>query len=255
MDLLKKGIAEAIGTFVLVFFACGVAAVTGDLVATALAFGLVIVAMAYSIGRISGCHINPAVSLGCLIAKRMTVKEFFVYVASQILGGFVGGVALFGIAKLGNVKMLDKVSNIGNACNNALGYNAVDGISKITAGGYIGAILVEIILTLVFVYVILNVTSENSGAGKKAGLIIGFTLTLVHLLGIGFTGTSVNPARSIATAVSDAIFNGKTDALAQVWIFIVAPLAGAALAALLFKVLHKEKKEEVPAGDAGAAQE
>lgn len=249
MDLLKKGIAEAIGTFVLVFFACGVAAVTGDLVATALAFGLVIVAMAYSIGRISGCHINPAVSLGCLIAKRMTVKEFFVYVASQILGGFVGGVALVGIAKMGNMELW------GNACNNALDYNAAKGISSISAGGYIGAILMEIVLTLVFVYVILNVTSENSGAGKKAGIIIGLTLTLVHLLGIGFTGTSVNPARSIATAVADAIFNGKTDALAQVWIFIVAPLAGAALAALLFKVLHKEKKTHVPAGDAGAEKE
>ncbi|MDE7087621.1 MAG: aquaporin [Clostridia bacterium] len=249
MDLLKKGIAEAIGTFVLVFFACGVAALTdGSLVATALTFGLVIVAMAYSIGRISGCHINPAVSLGCLIAKRMTVKEFFVYVASQILGGFVGGVAVFGIAKMGNVYLH------GNACNTALDYN-VGGLGSISAGGYIGAILVEIILTLVFVYVILNVTSENSGAGKKAGIIIGFTLTLVHLLGIGFTGTSVNPARSIATAVAEAIYNGNTDPLAQVWIFIVAPLAGAALAALLFKVLHKEKKIHVPAGDAGAEKE
>lgn len=251
MDLLKKGIAEAIGTFVLVFFACGVAAVTGDLVATALAFGLVIVAMAYSIGRISGCHINPAVSLGCLITKRMTVKEFFVYVASQILGGFVGGVAIFGIAKMGNINL------VGNACNNALDYDRWgEGLKNISAGGYIGAILAEIILTLVFVYVILNVTSQNSGAGKKAGIIIGFTLTLVHLLGINLTGTSVNPARSIATAVSDAIFNGNTDALAQVWIFIVAPLAGAALAAVLFKLLHKEKKTvHVPAGDAGAEKD
>lgn len=249
MDLLKKGIAEAIGTFVLVFFACGVAVWTnGSVVATALAFGLVIVAMAYSIGRISGCHINPAVSLGCLIAKRMTVKEFFVYVASQILGGLIGGIALIGIVKMGKSML-----GIGNACNNALDYYGE--LSDITAGGYIGAILMEIILTLVFVYVILNVTSENSGAGKKAGIIIGFTLTLVHLLGIGFTGTSVNPARSIATAVADAIYNGNTDALAQVWIFIVAPLAGAALAALLFKVLHKEKPAQVPAGDAGAEKE
>lgn len=250
MDLLKKGIAEAIGTFVLVFFACGVAAWTnGNPVPTALAFGLVIVAMAYSIGRISGCHINPAVSLGCLIAKRMTVKEFFVYVASQILGGFVGGVAIFGIAKMSDIKFA------GNACNGAIGYNyAVNTLKDITAGDYIGALLAEIILTLVFVYVILNVTTENSGAGKKAGIIIGFTLTLVHLLGIGLTGTSVNPARSIATAVADAIYYGKTEALAQVWIFIVAPLAGAALAALLFKVLHKEKPVQVPAGDAGSEE-
>ncbi len=247
MDLLKKGIAEAIGTFVLVFFACGVAAWTGgSAVATSLAFGLVIVAMAYSIGRISGCHINPAVSLGCLLTKRMTLKEFLVYVGSQVLGGFIGGVALFGIAKMGNMR-------VGNACNSALDYST--SLKDITAGGYIGALLIEIILTCVFVYVILNVTSENSGAGKKAGIIIGFTLTLVHLLGIGFTGTSVNPARSIATAVADAIYNGNTDALAQVWIFIVAPLAGAALAALLFKVLHKEKTAQVPAGDAGAEKE
>lgn len=241
-NLLKKAIAEAIGTFVLVFFACGVAAVTGgSLVATALTFGLVIVAMAYSIGRISGCHINPAVSLGCLIAKRMGVKEFFVYVCAQLLGGILGGIAIFGIAKMGNVTLL------GNACNNALGYNG--SLESITAGGYIGALLIEIILTLVFVYVILNVTAENSGAGKKAGIIIGFTLTLVHLLGINFTGTSVNPARSIATAVADAIFSGNINALAQVWIFIVAPLIGAALAAVLFKVLHKEKKTDIPAGD------
>lgn len=236
-SLLKKAIAEAIGTFVLVFFACGVAAITGNLVGTALAFGLVIVAMAYSIGRISGCHINPAVSLGCLIAKRMKVKEFFVYVAAQIIGGFIGGVAIFGIGKMAGLTW-------GNACNNALGYAGE--VSKITAGGYIGALLTEIILTCVFVYVILNVTSENSGAGKKAGIIIGFTLTLVHLVGIGLTGTSVNPARSIATAVADAIYYGKTDALAQVWIFIVAPLVGAALAALIFKLLHGEKKANQP---------
>lgn len=245
MDLLRKGIAEAIGTFILVFFACGVAALTGgNLVATSLAFGLVIVAMAYSIGRISGCHINPAVSLGCLIAKRMTVKAFFVYILAQIIGGFIGGVAIFGIAKMGNVTLA------GNACNNALGYSGE--LSKVTAGGYIGAILLEIILTLVFVYVILNVTIEKSGAGKNTGLIIGFTLTLVHLLGIGFTGTSVNPARSIATAAADAIYNGNTDSFAQVWVFIVGPLVGAVLAALLFKVLH-EKMEAMTLGNAEAS--
>jgi len=242
--LLKKGIAEGIGTFVLVFCACGVAALTGgSLVATALAFGLVIVAMAYSVGRISGCHINPAVSLGCLIAGRMTAKEFGVYVLSQVIGGLLGGICVFGIAKMGGVTL------VGNACNNALGYNAAEGLSSISAGGYIGALLAEIVLTCIFVYVILNVTDENSGAGKKAGIIIGLTLTLVHLLGICLTGTSVNPARSIATAVADAIFNGNTDSLAQVWIFIVAPLAGGALAALLFKALHGEKKalsEDLP---------
>lgn len=248
MFLLKKGIAEAIGTFVLVFFACGVAALTGgELVATALTFGLVIVAMAYSIGRISGCHINPAVSLGCLIAKRMMAKDFCVYVLAQIIGGFVGGVAIFGIAKMGDITLAC------NACNNALGYSGK--LSKITAGGYIGSLLLEIILTLVFVYVILNVTSERSGAGNKAGIIIGFTLTLVHLLGIGLTGTSVNPARSLATAIADAIYNGNTDPLAQVWIFIVAPLIGGALAALLFKGLHNEKNAKFNVSEPGEARE
>jgi aquaporin Z len=234
-NLLKKAIAECIGTFVLVFVACGVAAFTGgDLVATSLAFGLVIVAMAYSIGRISGCHINPAVSLGCLLTKRMSVVEFLVYVLAQVVGGFLGAVALFGFAKLGGAALL------GNACNYQVGWNGTD----LTTGGIIAALLVEIVLTFIFVYVILNVTAENSGAGKKAGIIIGLTLTLVHLIGINFTGTSVNPARSIATAFGDLIFNGKAEALGQVWIFIVAPLAGAALAALIYKLLHKEEKAE-----------
>ena len=237
MSLIKKAIAECIGTFVLVFVACGVAAFTGgNLVATSLAFGLVIVAMAYSIGRISGCHINPAVSLGCLLTKRMSVVEFLVYICAQIVGGLLGAVALFGFAKLGGAALL------GNACNYQVGWNGAD----LTAGGIVAALLVEIVLTFIFVYVILNVTAENSGAGKKAGIIIGLTLTLVHLIGINFTGTSVNPARSIATAFGDLIFNGNADALAQVWIFIVAPLAGAALAALIYKLLHKEEKAEEP---------
>ena len=232
-SLLKKAIAECLGTFVLVFAACGVAAFTGgSLVATSLAFGLVIVAMAYSVGRISGCHINPAVSLGCLIAKRMSLIEFFVYVAAQIVGGFLGALALFGSAKMAGVSLA------GDACNLAFNFAA----QGLTAGTIISSLLVEIILTFIFVYVILNVTAENSGAGKKAGLIIGLTLTLVHLIGINFTGTSVNPARSIATAFGALIFNGSTEPLAQVWMFIVGPLVGALLAALVFGLLHKEEK-------------
>lgn len=229
MNLLKKAFAEALGTFVLVFCACGTAAWTGGNVApTAFAFGLTICAMAYSVGRISGCHINPAVSLGCLLSKRMTGKEFGIYVVAQVIGGVIGAIAMFGIAAMGNVTLL------GDACNAAL-----DG----SVGGYIGAILVEIILTCIFVYVILNVTDEkNTGAGKKAGIIIGLTLALVHLVGIGFTGTSVNPARSIATAVGSAIFTGSTAALSQIWVFIVAPLIGGALAALIYKALHQEKQ-------------
>lgn len=232
MSLLKKAIAEFVGTFVLVFFACGVAAYTnGSVVATSLAFGLVIVAMAYSVGRISGCHINPAVSLGCLLDKRMSAKEFCVYVCAQIVGGFVGAVALFGIAKMAGLELA------GNACNGLVG-------ADFNVGNFVAAILVEVILTFVFVYVILNVTdAKNDGVGKKAGLIIGLTLTLVHLLGIGFTGTSVNPARSIATAFGALIFNGDAEPLKVVWVFIVAPLVGAAIAALVFKALHAKKEK------------
>ena len=233
MSLLKKAVAECLGTFTLVFVACGVAALTGGtLVGTALAFGLVIVAMAYSVGRISGCHINPAVSLGCLLAKRMTLKEFVVYVLAQILGGFLGGLAIFGFAKMAGLQLM------GDACNYVVN-NAGAGL---TAGTIIASLLVEVVLTFLFVYVILNVTdAKNEGAGKKAGLIIGLTLTLVHLVGIPLTGTSVNPARSLATALNALIFNGKADALGQVWIFLVAPLVGGALAALVYKLLHEEK--------------
>ena len=229
-NLMKKGLAEFIGTFVLVFAACGVAAYTGgSLVATALTFGLVIVAMAYSIGRVSGCHINPAVSLACLLDKRMTLKEFLMYVCAQVLGGFAGGAAIFGIAKLGGQTLL------GNACN---------AVPSADVGGYIAAILAEVVLTAIFVYVILNVTdSKDNGAGKKAGIIIGLTLTLVHLLGINITGTSVNPARSLATALASLIYEGSTAALAQVWVFIVAPLAGAVVAVLLFKLLNNKKEK------------
>ncbi len=227
----KAYIAECIGTFVLVFFACGVAAWTGgSVVATSLAFGLVIVAMAYSIGRVSGCHINPAVSLGCLFDKRMSLKDFIFYVVAQLVGGFLGAMLLFGIAKMAGLTLL------GNACNGLVG-------AEEKFGNYLGAILIEVVLTCVFVYVILAVTDgKNEGVGKKAGLIIGLTLTLVHLLGIGFTGTSVNPARSVATAFGALIFNGDANPLKVVWIFIAAPLLGAVCAVLIYKLLHKEEK-------------
>ncbi len=230
MSMFKKAVAEFIGTFVLVFVACGVAGATGgSLVATSLAFGLVIVAMAYSIGRVSGCHINPAVSLGCLLTKRMNLVEFCVYVISQIAGGFAGAALVFGLFKMSGKAVL------GDACNYVVG-------GAMTTGGIIAALVTEIVLTCIFVYVILNVTDEKAGSGKKAGIIIGLTLTLVHLIGINLTGTSVNPARSIATALSALIYNGTTDALAQVWMFIVAPLVGAVCAAFLYKALNTEKK-------------
>jgi aquaporin Z len=240
MSLIKKAIAECIGPFVLVFAACGAAAFLNNAVGAAFAFGLVIVAMAYSIGRISGCHINPAVSLGCLLAKRMSVVEFFVYIAAQVVGGFLGGLAVFGLVKLAGIDLA------GNALANnfVIGGAAVD----MNAGNIIASIVAELILTFIFVYVILNVTASDSKVGDKAGVLIGLTLTLVHLVCIPFTGTSVNPARSLATAFGSLIFGGANsgDALAQVWIFIVGPLAGAALAALIYKLLHKEEKAEEP---------
>ncbi len=237
-DLLKKALAEFIGTFVLVFVACGVASLThGDLVPTALSFGLVIVAMAYSVGRVSGCHINPAVSLGCLLTKRMNIKEFCVYVVSQILGGFAGAALLFGIMAMSLPEGTKVFDVFGNASNFAVFY-----AGKLTAGNVIGALLTEIVLTCIFVYTILNVTDEKAGHGKIAGIVIGLTLTLVHLVGINLTGTSVNPARSLATALGTVIYGGGSEAIAQVWMFIVAPLAGAAIAALLYKVLNIEKK-------------
>lgn len=232
-DLLKKAFAELIGTFVLVFVACGVAGITGgELVATSLAFGLTIVAMAYSVGRVSGCHINPAVSLGCLLTKRMSIKEFFVYVISQIIGGAAGALSVFGILKIADV------TPVGDACNYAVGF----GDKGLTTGGIIAALIAEAVLTCIFVYTILNVTDEKAGTSKKAGVVIGYTLTLVHLIGINLTGTSVNPARSIATAVSSCVYNGETAAFSQVWIFIAAPLVGAVLATVIYRILNTEKE-------------
>ena len=239
--LFKKCLAEFIGTFVLVFFACGVAALTGNLVATSLAFGLVIVAMAYSIGRISGCHINPAVSIAFLVEKKMTVKEFCAYVISQILGGFIGALVLFGILKLTAYTFTGMGANLGDASN------YVPGDFKV--GPIFAAILAEIVLTCVFVFVILHVTDEKSekSNGLMAGIIIGLTLTLVHLVGIAITGTSVNPARSLATAISSAIYGQGTLGLKHVWIFIIAPMAGGALAAICYTFFTGKKDDKAPA--------
>ena len=234
--MFKKCLAEFIGTFVLVFFACGTAVLSnGNLVATALAFGLVIVAMAYSIGRISGCHINPAVSLGFLLKKKMTLVEFLLYVAAQVLGGILGAILLFGLIKMNT----GSLGGLGTACN----YTAT---GELKAGPIFAAMLFEVVLTCVFVFVILHVTDEKSEkvSGKLAGIIIGLTLVLVHLIGIGFTGTSVNPARSIATAISSAIYGQGTEGLKQVWIFIIAPMAGGALAAVLHTLLTKDSSSE-----------
>ena len=218
MKDVKKYLAEFIGTFVLVLFACGTAGqICADgvagLVGTALAFGLVIVAMAYSIGNVSGCHINPAVSIAMLVSKKISLKDFCGYVIAQFLGATAGAGILYAITgdntKLGA---------------NAL-YNNDAGIS----------LVIEAILTFVFVLAILGVTSKESN-GSVAGLVIGGALVLVHLLGISFTGTSVNPARTFGPA----LFAGT---LSTYWVFLLAPLAGGVLAALVYRFLAKEDRE------------
>lgn len=228
---MKKYLAECIGTCTLVVLGCGTAmlvgcdaAAGGGYILTALAFGLSIVAMAYSIGNISGCHINPAVSLGVLLSGGMEVKEFFGYIAAQCVGALAGSGLLALIFGLGGVK--DMTGGFGSNGLAGVGENALAGL------------LVEIVLTFIFVICILGVTSGKQKHGSFGGLVIGFTLTGVHILGIGLTGTSVNPARSIGPAIVAAIA-GNAAPLASLWVFIIGPLAGAALAAIVYKALEK----------------
>lgn len=220
MESIKKYLAEFIGTFVLVLFACGTAAVVGcsaengtGYLLTALAFGLVIVAMAYSIGNISGCHINPAVSIAMLVSGKLSGKDFAGYVIAQFAGAICGAAVL--------MALVGKDSGLGA---NAL-YN----------GDILLSMIVEIILTFVFVIAILGVTSKESNSAVS-GIVIGLSLTLVHILGISFTGTSVNPARSFGPA----LFVGG-EALSSVWVFIAAPLIGGVLAAVVYKFLSSSK--------------
>lgn len=229
---MKAYIAEFIGTLTLVTLGCGTAMLVGcdaasgcGYLLTALAFGLTIVGMAYCVGNISGCHINPAVSLGVLMTGGMTVKDFIGYVISQCLGALAGAGLLAAIFNLGGVA--DKTGGFGS--------NGLAGVNGSVAAG----IIVEIVLTFFFVLTILGVTSKKGNHGSFAGVVIGFTLVLVHILGIGLTGTSVNPARSFGPAVVAAI-SGNTAPVAALWVFIVAPLIGAALAACIWNFLSKE---------------
>ena len=221
MSSFKKYIAEFIGTLVLVVFGCATADAVGcdaefggGYILTALAFGLVIVAMAYSIGNISGCHINPAVSIAMLISKKLSGKDFVGYIVSQCLG------ACAGAAILGCI----------------FGFECSFGANGLYRGSYGASLIIEIILTFVFVIAIMGVTSKAEN-GTVAGLVIGLSLTLVHILGISLTGSSVNPARSLGPA----LFAGGT-ALSALWVFIAGPLIGGALAALVYKGLAKKEK-------------
>ena len=223
---MKKYVAEFIGTMVLVLFGTGVAVLSnGNLVATSIAFGLSIVAMAYAIGDISGCHINPAVSLAMFLTKKLDKKDFGYYVLAQVFGALAGTTLLFTILS---------ATDFGTI---AIGANGFADLSA-TNISMIGALITEIVLTFVFIYTILGVTSDEKYA-KIAGLVIGFTLTFVHLLGIPLTGTSVNPARSLAPA----LFAGP-ESLKQVWLFIIAPLLGSALAAYTFKYLNQPETKK-----------
>ena len=228
--MMKKFIAEAIGTATLVILGCGTAMLVGcdaasggGYILTALAFGLTIVAMAYSIGNISGCHINPAVSLGVLLTGGMTTGEFIGYVISQCAGALCGSAVLAAIFGLGKVTDM----------TGGFGANGLAGVN----GNALAGLLVEIVLTFIFVIAILGVTSRKAKHGSFAGLVIGLTLVVVHILGIGLTGTSVNPARSFGPALVAAI-GGNAAPLGSLWVFIVGPLAGAALAATVYKLLE-----------------
>ena len=232
---MKKYLAEMVGTMVLVLMGCGVAVSLGcdpvanipAVVGTAFAFGLAVVAMAYTIGGISGCHINPAITLGCLLTKRISAKDACMYMIFQVIGAFIGSAILY--------LLVNNVAGMDGTGANDLQQNV-----NVTGG-----LIAEIVFTCVFVLVVLGATAKTNGATNNfAGLAIGLSLILVHLVCIRYTGTSVNPARSIAPA----IFQGGT-ALSHLWIFIVGPFAGAILAAVIWMIIDpicccKKDKEE-----------
>ena len=234
---MKKYLAEFIGTFTLVFFGCGTAVVCGGftggtgtgylgVVGIALAFGLAIVASAYAIGSVSGCHVNPAVSLSMLLLKKLSAADFVGYVVAQVIGAFAGsGLLRFIVSSSDALSAANGLGQNGFAAQSGLGLALP------------GAIVVEVVLTFIFIMTILGVTSSDK-TSNLAGIVIGLTLVFVHIIGIPLTGTSVNPARSLAPAV---LVGGE--ALSQVWVFIVAPFVGAALAALVYKLLVAPKKK------------
>ena len=225
---MKRYISELIGTMVLVLFGCGSAAIAGSVLGTvgiALAFGLSIVAMAYVIGDISGCHINPAVSIGMWIDGRLGTKDLIMYIVFQCIGAIIG-IALLAV-------IINSAPSLGGYMATGLGQNGFGSASSVGLN-VVGAIIVEIILTFVFVFTVLGVTKKVEN-GAVAGIVIGLTLAFVHIMGIPLTGTSVNPARSLAPA----LFLGG-QALNQVWVFILAPVVGAVIAGLLYKGLTLE---------------
>lgn len=226
---MKRYISELIGTMVLVLFGCGSAAIAGTVLGNlgiAMAFGLSIVAMAYVIGDISGCHINPAVSIGMWIDRRMELKDLIMYIIFQCIGAIIGTAIL--------AMLINSAPSLGGYMATGLGQNGFGAASSVGINLY-GALITEIILTFIFVFTVLGVTRSEK-TGVIAGIVIGLTLAFVHIMGIPLTGTSVNPARSLAPA----LFMGGV-ALQQVWVFIVAPIIGAVIAGLAHKGLYTEE--------------
>ena len=233
MNLNRKLAAEFLGTAILVFIACGVAtlmfgfkfdggSVAAGVVATAFAFGLVLMGLIYTIGPVSGCHVNPAVTIGALVAGRISAIEAIGYWVAQFLGGIAGALLLW-LTLSGSPMYHRTTTGLG-----ADGY----GSASMTNLNMVHAFLFEVIATAIFIFVILAATSKL-GAATTAGVAIGLTLAFVHLIGITLTGTSVNPARSLGPAL---IVQGT--ALKQVWLFIVAPLVGGVIGALGHMAIH-----------------
>ncbi|MBP5500953.1 MAG: MIP family channel protein [Bacteroidales bacterium] len=224
---MKKYFAELVGTFVLTLLGCGTAVSlncgidTASVVGTALAFGLAVVAMAYTIGGISGCHINPAITLGCLISGRISGKDACGYMVFQVIGAILASCVLYLLVSTSPELALGTKTGA-NAC----------------AGTVTNGLIAEIVLTCLFVLVVLGTTDAKKGAGNFAGLAIGLSLVLIHLVGIHYTGTSVNPARSIGPALFEG---GK--ALSQLWVFIVGPFVGGACAAFIWKLIGSDDEK------------
>ena len=215
-----------VGTMVLTLLGCGTAVSlncgsdTASVVGTAVAFGLAVVAMAYTIGGVSGCNINPAITLGCLISKRISGKDAGMYMVFQVIGAIIGAAILFALT-YNDMEQAGGTLTGANSCGNH---------------GVVVGLIAEIVLTCIFVLVVLGTTDAKKGAGNFAGLAIGLSLILIHLVGIHYTGTSVNPARSIGPA----LFEGG-QALSDLWVFIVGPFVGAALAAGIWKIIGSEE--------------
>ena len=237
MKITNKMFAECLGTFVLVFGGCGTA-LFGHVgfIGVAIAFGLTVIAMAYGVGHISGAHLNPAVSFGVWVNGRMSLKEMLLYWVAQIVGAIIAGALLLAVWKSAGLGATGVFAANGYGAEFAAATGNPDYLS-ICCGG---AFLVEALLTFVFLMVILGITDDRHANGKFGGLAIGLTLVLIHLISIPLTNTSVNPARSI----SQALFSNAEGwcACSQLWLFIVAPLVGAAIAGLTYKCLAPKQK-------------